>query len=265
MLKLEGFEVGGLDAILEGFDTEEPLSDKKIRYGLTDDEIKKWIADFKPDAVGVSNMFSNGLPMSLHTCHLVKEVDPDIVVVLGGTHPSTLPADCLNQGEMDYIVLGEGDYTMGLLLRSISQGRDLSRIPGIAYRDEHGNPVVNPFIEPIQCLDILPFPDRELFSIYRYSTIGQPHGNDLKYTPYTTFITSRGCPFRCSFCATFNVHGRQFRARSAENVLDEIEYLVKKMGVREIHFEDDNLTFDRRSLFSSLTNSFLFAYIQPPN
>ncbi len=247
MLKMEGFEVEGLDVLMEGFDTEQKLPGGKIRFGLTDDEIKKKIEDFDPDVVGVSSMFSKGYKLAFHMCRLAKEVNPDIVILLGGNHASTLPEECLrrSEGAVDYVVIGEGDYTTGKLIRAINKGIDISRIPGVAFMDESGHAVVNPYIEPIYNVDLLPWPDRSLYSIYKYSKIGHPHGDDLNNTPYTTFVSSRGCPFLCTFCAAFHVHGRTYRPRDPELVLDELEYLVKVMGVREVHFEDDNLTFDR--------------------
>ncbi len=245
MLKMEGFEVEGLDTIVEGFYTEQLIENEKYRYGMTDDEIRKAVETFKPDAVGVSNMFTNNISLAVHTCKLVKDVDSGIVTFIGGFHPTTLPEQCLRAGGIDYVVLGEGDYTTGILLRAISRGANVGVIPGIAYIDENDRAVINPFIEPIANIDILPWPDRDVFPVERYSDIGSPHGNDTKYIPYTTFLTSRGCPYRCTFCASHNVHGRQFRARSPENVLNELEFLVKEKGIREIHFEDDNLTFDK--------------------
>ncbi len=245
MLKMDKFEVGAIDAILDGFETEQEIENGKFRYGLSDEELRKAIETFRPDAVGVSNMFTNNITLAIHTCKLVKEVNPGTITFIGGFHPSTMPESCLRLGGVDYLVIGEGDYTTGILLRAVSRGADIRRIPGIAYLDENNHAIINPPIEPIQNLDILPWPDRELFPILRYSEIGCPHGNDTKLLPYTTFLTSRGCPYRCTFCASHNVHGRSFRARSASAVLDELEYLVKEKGIREIHFEDDNLTFDR--------------------
>ncbi len=244
MLKMEGFTVHGIDTTVDGFDTEIELAPGKFRYGMTDDEIKKAIADFSPDAVGVSSMFSTNIPLAIHTCNLAKEVDPGIVTLLGGSHVTALPEDTLRRGKVDFVIVGEGDYTTGILLRAISRNADLSRIPGIAYLEPSGNAVVNPFIEPIQNVDILPWPDREIFDVIRYSELGCPHGDILKREPYTTFLTSRGCPYRCTFCAAHNVHGYTFRPRSPKNVLDELEFLVKEKGIREIHFEDDNITYD---------------------
>jgi anaerobic magnesium-protoporphyrin IX monomethyl ester cyclase len=245
MLKMEGFVVGGVDALLEGFETEELIENGKYRYGLTDEQIKKVVDDFQPDAVGVSNMFTNNITLAVHTCRLVKEVNPDIVTFIGGFHPTTFPESCLRADGVDFVILGEGEYTTGILLRAISRGTNLHLIPGIGFLDEGGHAVINSFIEPIQNIDILPWPDRDLFPVIPYSDIGSPHGNDTKFSPYTTFLTSRGCPYKCTFCASHKIHGRHFRPRSPENVMKELEYLVKEEGIREIHFEDDNLTFDR--------------------
>ncbi|MBN1354891.1 cobalamin-dependent protein [bacterium] len=245
MLKMEGFKVEGLDVLVEGFNTDQDLENGRLRFGLTDDEIKSRIRASDPDVVGVSNLFSDGFPLAKHMCYLAKQVNPDIITLFGGNHPSAIPENVLRWKEIDYIIVGEGDYSTGMLLRAISNGRDLSRLPGIAYRDPEGNPVINPFIEPIQNLDILPIPDRSIFPVLRYSEICAPHGDEVKQTPYTCIITSRGCAARCIYCGGFNVHGRRFRPRSPENVLNEIEYLVRELGFNEIHFEDDNLTHDK--------------------
>jgi magnesium-protoporphyrin IX monomethyl ester (oxidative) cyclase len=79
----------------------------------------------------------------------------------------------------------------------------------------------------------------------KYFAINRPHGTVAHRSPNTSLITSRGCPARCVFCSIHTVWGRKFRARSPENVLGELELLVRDYGVREVHFEDDNLTFDR--------------------
>ena len=70
----------------------------------------------------------------------------------------------------------------------------------------------------------------------------------LMRIPLTSMITSRGCPFNCVFCSVHTVWGRKFRKRDPKQVVDEIELLVKKYGVKEIHFEDDNLTLDRERI-----------------
>jgi phosphonoacetaldehyde methylase len=245
MLKLEGYHVEGLDVLVEGFDNDVDLPNGRLRFGMTDEEIKDKIQQIQPDVVGVSNLFSDGFPLAKHMCTLAKEVDLDIITLFGGNHATAIPDNVLRWKEIDYVVLGEGDYSTGMLLRAISRGMDLRHFPGIAYRDSDQQLVINPFIEPIQCLDLLPYPDRTLFPVHKYSDICAPHGDEVKQTPYTCIITSRGCPAHCIYCGGFTVHGRRFRPRRAEDVLDEIEFLVKEMGFREIHFEDDNLTHDK--------------------
>ncbi|MBN1552254.1 cobalamin-dependent protein [bacterium] len=245
MLKLEGYEVQGLDVLLEGFDQDEELGEEKIRFGLNSSQIRERIDSFAPDVVGVSNLFTDGAPSALSVCDLVKSVDSDIITLIGGFHPSSAPEYCLRKKSVDYIVLGEGEYSTGMLLRKIEKNADLTRFPGVAFRTADGEIIINPPIEPIQGLDILPWPDRELFPVFKYAEIGKPHGDELEQFPYTTIITSRGCTARCVFCAAYHVHGRRFRPRTPDNVLDEMEFLVKKMGFRELHIEDDNLTHQR--------------------
>lgn len=84
-----------------------------------------------------------------------------------------------------------------------------------------------------------------ILPLERYFSLGRPHGAALARGKFATMITSRGCPARCIFCAIHSVWGKTYRARSAENVLAEIEHLIERYGVEEIFFEDDNLTFNR--------------------
>ncbi len=246
MLKLEGYEVIGLDVLLEGYYEEESLSNNRLRFGLSDDKIKQQMSEIKPDVVGVSNMFSSGEREALRMCEIAKEVDPDIITIMGGCHPTSAPKRCVRHHFVDFVVIGEGEYVTGMLLRAIENGKDLRRFPGIAFRQEDGEFVINQYIEPIKTLDLLPWPDRVLFPTYKYAEVGKPHGDELDKFPYTSMITSRGCAARCIYCAVHNVHGRMFRPRSPRDVLDEMEYLHYDLGINEFHIEDDNLTHDRK-------------------
>lgn len=243
MLEREGFEVHALDTLLEGFDTDQEPIPGWIRFGMTLDQIAEFVAKLKPDLVGVSNLFSDGFPPAAELIPVVKKVNPEIVTVIGGNHPTAVPEDTLRRSGCDYVVLGEGDYVIIELIRALNRGEDPAGMPGIATlrNDTFVGVRQKNFIED---LDALPLPARHLFKTIRYSEVGSPHGDEIMRHPYTTIITSRGCPARCTYCASFMVHGRHFRPRSVESVLDEIELLVSQ-GIKEIHFEDDTMAANR--------------------
>jgi magnesium-protoporphyrin IX monomethyl ester (oxidative) cyclase len=93
-------------------------------------------------------------------------------------------------------------------------------------------------------LDKLDFPYWDIFPLDKYFEINNPHGSPSRRQPFLPVVTSRGCPFECVFCSINNLWGRVYRKRSPENVLSELDYLKGKFGVKEILFEDDNLTLD---------------------
>jgi len=239
----KSYDVSILDAVVEGYETEIRLDNSRIRYGLTFREIRDRIEAMQPDVVGVSNLFSAGFRDAAKVCSLAKEVDKDIITVIGGPHPSALPEEVLGYEDIDFVVIGEGEYSFRDLLRGMEKG-DLSGLDGIAFRD-NGRIRLIPKTRFIRDLDELPFPARHLLPMERYFEIGEAF-IVTKRKPFTPMNTSRGCVARCSFCPVHATWGGRWRARSAENVLAEIEHLVEEYGVREIHFDDDNITLSRR-------------------
>jgi magnesium-protoporphyrin IX monomethyl ester (oxidative) cyclase len=166
---------------------------------------------------------------------------------MGGAHPSTLPKRVLRDQNVDYVVIGEGELTMLNLLKTLSKGASFNEIDGFAYREE-GKTVINPKKKFIEDLDSLPLPARHLLSMNEYFNAEAPHGPELMRKPFTSMITSRGCPFNCVFCSIHTIWGHKWRPRSPDNVLLEIEHLIDVYKIREIHFEDDNLTLDKRRI-----------------
>lgn len=242
------YEVKILDTLAEGFWNVEDLGGGITRYGLSNEDIDKRILNFGPDVVGISSMFSYQHSNVQKLAARIKMLNKDIIIVTGGDHPTALPGEVLKEGNIDYIILGEGEYSFRSLLKAIENGKNLSEVDGLAYiaNDEIK---VNPKTSFIPDLDELPFPARHLLPMAKYSEINMSHSVapvDNSRLPYTPIISSRGCPAACTYCSCSLMWGkRNFRARSAENVLKEIELLVSE-GYKEIYFDDDNFAHDKK-------------------
>lgn len=245
VLEKAGHKVEILDTIALNWRTPIKIGNR-VRLGQKWGDISDEIKRSKPDAVGISCPFSCQSDNAHKVAELVKEYDADVPVIMGGAHPSTLPKRVLQDQNVDYVVIGEGELTMLNLLKTLSTGA-FNEIDGFAYREE-GETVINPKKRFINDIDSLPFPARHLLPMNEYFNAEAPHGPELMRKPYTSMITSRGCPFNCVFCSIHNIWGHKWRARSADNVVLEIEHLIDVYQIREIHFEDDNLTLDKRRM-----------------
>ena len=243
VLEKNGYEVGLLDCIVEGYDNHV-RQDGYFHIGLDWHAIERRVRIFAPDVVGISCIFSLMFPEALKVAEIVKGIDTNIKVVMGGAHPSSLPYAVLKNENVDFITIGESEITLLELVRCIEQNdTGLSAIDGLGYKMD-GVAALNPKTRFIENIDEIPFPARHLLPMEKYYKAGESHGG-LKRDRYASVITSRGCPGNCIYCSIHTIWGTRWRARSPDNVLDEIEHLVNDYGVEEIHFEDDNLTFDR--------------------
>ncbi|MGB9022701.1 MAG: radical SAM protein, partial [Candidatus Bathyarchaeia archaeon] len=156
-------------------------------------------------------------------------------------HVTALPEETLQNSCFDIGVVGEGELTMVELVDKLQSGQSLDNVRGIVYR-ERGRVRRNPARPYIVDLDSVPFPARHLLSpldVYR------PTPSAHRCLPQATMITSRGCPYNCTFCDR-SVFGSAYRTRSARNVVDEMEMLVEKHGAKEIRFWDDTFNIDAR-------------------
>lgn len=240
----ENHNVEVLDSLAEGYEYEEIIDKEHIRYGLSFENIRKRIADFSPDVVGISCLFSAQYENVSIICHIVKELNDRIITILGGAHPSAVPEEVLENSNVDFVVLGEGEHIINRLLEFVRDKKDIREIDGIGFK-YNGAININRRKGYEKNLDSIPFPSWDLFPLEKYFKINNPHGGASKRVPFLPMITSRGCPFECIFCSVHNVWGRNYRIRSPENVLQELDYLVKKFNVKEVLFEDDNLTLNK--------------------
>lgn len=203
------------------------------------DNIIAYIKELNPKIIGVTLM-TNHLPQTLPFLKDVKLLFPDVVTVVGGAHPSAAYESLLqNNNEVDVAVIGEGEYTMLDLIKSVQNGESFDQVKGIAWRP-NGKVKVNPFREYIQDLDSLPFSDWESLPMENYFDVWTIKKN------YANMILSRGCPFRCTFCGAKNALGRKQRKRSPEHILGEIKLLYDKYNVRNLLFSDSTLNVDNQ-------------------
>lgn len=193
----------------------------------------------RPDVVGVTTLTFN-LIDTWKVIRLVKGIHPSSKVCVGGQHVTLYPQETLELEGVDFVVHGEGERVFTRLIGVLSEGGSpeaLAELPGLGYH-QGGRPIVNPRQDRIDDLDQLPQPARHLVDLSRYDHIAA-EGNQL-----ATMQTSRGCPAKCLFC---DIRMTKFRRRSAENVLEELRYLVSR-GIDDIFFVDDTITIDRRRL-----------------
>ncbi|MEL7666012.1 MAG: radical SAM protein [Candidatus Shapirobacteria bacterium] len=236
-----------LDALAEGFDTENIYEDRKV-LGLSYEDIKKKIKQYKPQIIGISTPFSFQTGEAHQMARLAKEVNPRIIVVAGGTHATIQPQEILNDKNFDYVIRGEGEYSFLEFVKSIKNKKSVKKIAGLSYKDNKNELINNPKNPPILKLDNLALPARHLLPMEKYnqaSKKGKVNEGLLSFGKNrTSIITSRGCPFTCTFCSVNQIMTRCWRGRSPKNVIKEIKSCVNKYHIKYFDILDDNFTLD---------------------
>ena len=215
-LRENGVNVEILDPVFEGL----YIAEKRLRN-----------PDYDILAVSTLTMnFEDGLKMA----KIAKEANPNCITIFGGIHSTIFPEEVIKNKEVDVVCIGEGEYTLLELVQQLEKNRDFEGIRGTILKT-----VKNPPRPPIQKLDDIPFPARDLLPMkdYLFTRVGRV-GWELR-SPSTSMITSRGCYFRCTFCSSHLLFGRKVRFRSAKNVVDEIEHLCQDYNIKGISFVDD--------------------------
>jgi anaerobic magnesium-protoporphyrin IX monomethyl ester cyclase len=200
----------------------------------------------RPDVVGLSAMTINCLDAGA-LARALKERGLLAPIVLGGAHVSAVPRETLEAfPDIDYGVVGEGEATLAELLDRLGNRESLQQVDGLAWRDPEGRVVINRPRRPLENLDELPLPAWDLLegfpSRYPSSLL------ESRRLPAAGIMTSRGCPFHCTFCDN-RVFGSRVRHFSAEYTLRMIRHLVDRFGIRDLMILDDNFLLDRRKLF----------------
>ena len=210
--------------------------------------LRKTLAAFAPDLIGFGCLFSGNFPHVQRFARLCKEWDALVPIVVGGIHVTIHARDILTHcPDIDWLVLGEAEDTICQLVETLAAQRTgVDHIEGLAYRD--GDTIrVQQRQRYLQDIDGLPFPAYDLMRMEDYfvdtSAWHNPRG--LSFNTSIPLVSSRSCPHRCNFCSMFTVMGPRWRARSAANVVDEIQWVVESYGQTHFSFMDDNFTFDK--------------------
>ena len=188
-------------------------------------EIHNRVKSFRPHIIGLTcNSYNRGSVRQF--IKLLKSIDKNFIIVVGGVHATYLYDHVLIQYGGDIVVLGEGEITFKELCNAIQNNIPLSSIRGIAYKD-NGKVIKTPPSDIIKDLDELPLP------VYSYAH------SFMEKSKLGFIITSRGCPVRCTFCSTSSYWGQRVRTYSPSRVVDEMEMLLSKYKVEKILFHDD--------------------------
>lgn len=199
-------------------------------------QLKEQIKEFNPEIIGITAMTFTLLDV-METIKIAKEACPNTRIVIGGPHVQIYSEETINLKNIDYVVLGEGEKIFLELINNINQTNKLKTIKGLVFKEN--NKIINTGRpDYFNNLDELPFPPREMLHYKNYFSLL------AKEKTITTMFTSRGCPFNCAFCDR-PAMGRNFRARSAKNVIDEIRECLW-LGIKEIFIYDDTFTVDRQ-------------------
>jgi anaerobic magnesium-protoporphyrin IX monomethyl ester cyclase len=201
-----------------------------------DDELKSVMASFDPQVVGIGVMTIE-CKYGFIDAAKVKEINPKVTIIFGGPHCSHEPQYILNDPNVDLMVSGEGDLSIVELIQALEEGSDISNIPGIAYKKNgtYIRTIDRPVIRDLDDFD----QDYDLIDLERYFNFQSsmdffPVFRDKRFIP---LVTSRGCPFKCTYC--HDIFDKSIQYRSPKVVVDEMEYLLKKYGIREFHIVDD--------------------------
>ncbi len=234
LLESENFDVSVIDAIPLNL-TLEDFVDKAIST--------------RPDII----LFETATPTIYHDLKIAKllKEKTSALIALSGAHVTTFPKETLEESEyVDYILTREYELNFVDLVKKLNEGKDISDVPGLAYRN-NGKILINPNKELVD-LDKLPFPARHLFPSNDCNDMNLYWDGFCQYKPAIQMHASRGCPFHCNFCLWNQVmyENGKYRMFAPERVVDEMEDVIEKYGAKEIYFDDDTFTANKKHVLS---------------
>jgi radical SAM superfamily enzyme YgiQ (UPF0313 family) len=220
---------------------------------VEDEPVSDAVRRFQPDIVGITANTPQ-VKQAWRTAQVIKSIK-DIPTVIGGPHPSVLPIESAERPEINVVARGEGEEIWLAVCEAVEKGlasdpdfsardlldpqaRHLSHTLGVTFQTNDGEVQHQPDRPPVADLDSLPWPAYHVFKMDRYTNL-QPATDAIDGAKSFSILTSRGCPYRCTFCSQ-SIMPQKWRARSAENVFAEWRHLVEDLGAQEIGVLDDS-------------------------
>jgi radical SAM superfamily enzyme YgiQ (UPF0313 family) len=233
-----------LAAVLREKEYEVEILDAEV-FDYTDAEVLERVKEYSPDYIGITSTIVTIYTAARYVKLFKEHFENDVKVILGGPQITASPEDTMKLfPQLDVGVLGEGEITIVELLEAFENGKTLEDINGLIFV-KNGRFIKTPKGGFIKNLDSLPMPAWDLLpniaTHYRTSEI------TCKKLPAFQITTSRGCPYKCTFCDR-SVFGNRWRGFSAEYVIEMIKELVNKYGIRDINFSDDEFLINRKRL-----------------
>lgn len=196
-------------------------------------ELERRLLEEQPDFIGITAMTPT-FPEAIRVAELARRTLPQAHISLGGVHPTLDPEGVLAHAAVDTVMRGEGEEALIALLNVLEdQGGKLADVPGLCFRTDTGLHI-SPRAPLIRNLDDIPAADYDAFPVERYIE----HNGLLRSVRGISMIVSRGCPYSCSFCAVQQTMGQKWRFRSASKVVDQVEALRDRHGIKGVWFKD---------------------------
>ena len=225
-------------------DGHEVKAIDQFTYGMGVDQVVDEVRSYRPDVLGLG-MLTPSTPVATAIADRARAAVPEVKIVAGNVHADIFYKELLSGSEIDFIVHGEGEYTIRELVQALDTGRtDWASIQGISWSDPDGRVHKSASRPVIQDLDALPMPAWNLFPYTRYGLL--PFA-DVAY-PVLSMAGSRGCPYRCEFCSLLYT-GSNYRKRDPIKLVDEYEFLHERYGVKMVGFVDPIFPLNKRLLF----------------
>ena len=218
-------------------------------FGYSTEHLAKQAKDSRAWLIGISSLFSAYADTALETAAAVKKACPQVPIVFGGHHPTTLPDKVIDHPAVDFVLRGEGEVGLPILAKALRNQISLDQVPGLVSKSTvRISPMASPVV--VEDLDTLPIPAFDLISWRHYQRSGR---GSLSLT------ATRGCPMRCTYCAVNASSYHGFRQRSISSVAAEIAAAADLHPMGFINFEDEHLCADKAwmiSLMASVRSNF---------